>query len=170
MDEGAAGGMSDNRFSFDMPEDKIEKFWKSVDRSGDCWLWCAGKDSGGYGVFSVGHVGRKAHRISWFLANGRIPEWADVCHTCDVTNCVNPAHLFLGTARDNILDMERKGRARHPRGEEGGRAKLTEQDVRRIRDAAFAKHGDKVNLAREVGISRAVVWAIRQRKTWRHVE
>lgn len=74
-----------------------------------CWLWNGSSLERGYGRFR----GSLAHRVSWVLHNGPIPDGMHVCHRCDVTACVNPAHLFLGTALDNIRDMHAKGRDRN---------------------------------------------------------
>ena len=106
-----------------------ERFWERVNKTSSCWLWTASTNKNGYGKFRDArwaHV--TAHRFSWILANGPIPEGLWVLHRCDVPGCVNPDHLFLGTARDNNLDMMKKGRGRWipPR-------KLTEDDVRAIR-------------------------------------
>lgn len=77
-----------------------------------CWIWQSATN-GVYGVFSMKSLGFKtiyAHRASWVLFHGDIPEGMHVCHHCDTPLCVNPAHLFLGTAKDNIKDMFSKGR------------------------------------------------------------
>ncbi len=95
----------------------IARFWAKVDRRGpdECWLWTASTLAGRYGQFTIGsrltriqHV--YAHRISYAMANGGIPEGGHVLHCCDVPLCVNPGHLFLGTHTDNMQDASAKGR------------------------------------------------------------
>lgn len=89
------------------PEDR---FWAKVDRSGDCWMWTAGRDRNGYGVFR--HEARqwRAPRVAWTFTYGDIPAGLVVMHSCDNPPCVNPAHLSLGTSGDNARDAARKGR------------------------------------------------------------
>lgn len=101
------------------------RFWKHVDKKGptECWLWTGCLYHYGYGQFNY----EGAHRFSWKLVNGPIPNGQYVCHTCDIPICVNPDHLFLGTAKDNFHDAIRKGRT--PRGENQRSAALTEKEV-----------------------------------------
>lgn len=91
-----------------------ERFWAKVDRSlgnDACWLWIAGT-SGGYGMFTISKHRDRAHRISFRIHCGPIPDGMLVCHRCDQPLCVNPTHLFLGTISDNAQDKIHK--ARHP--------------------------------------------------------
>ncbi len=93
-----------------------ERFWPKVDRRGpdECWEWKAARQAEGYGKMFTTNRCRpeRAHRVSWVLHHGPIPDGMFVLHRCDNPPCVNPAHLFLGTNLDNIEDMGRKGRHR----------------------------------------------------------
>lgn len=89
-----------------------------------CWEYQAARSPRGYGTIGVMGKTRRAHRVAWELANGPIPEGLLVCHHCDNPPCCNPAHLFLGTDKDNVADMRAKGRGRALSGEEWRRVNL----------------------------------------------
>jgi hypothetical protein len=81
-----------------------ERFWPKVEKTGTCWLWGGARDRGGYGVFE----NQKAHRVSYVLSGGTIPEGLQLDHLCFVRHCVNPEHLEPVTAKENT----RRARAR----------------------------------------------------------
>lgn len=89
-----------------------QRFWAKVDQRGpdECWPWKLSCDRYGYGA--IRHAGKQtgAHRVAWEMANGRAPGGMCVCHRCDNRRCCNPAHLWLGTHRDNMIDCAAKGR------------------------------------------------------------
>lgn len=111
--------------------DDVRRFWSYVARDiGDhCWLWIGARDKDGYGVVQLQGKARKAHRVAWNLANGRIPDGLCVCHSCDVRNCCRPSHLWLGTNDDNMNDCTAKGR--RPAGERNGTKTRPERVARR---------------------------------------
>jgi hypothetical protein len=94
-----------------------ERFWSKVHKTPTCWLWIAAKFSNGYGHFYLEGRHCLAHRVSWELLVGPIPDGLLVCHNCpdgDNPGCVNPAHLWLGDDKANVQDMMRKGRFKSP--------------------------------------------------------
>lgn len=152
-----------------------DRFWEKVEKTDTCWVWVGAKTPGGYGVIGMGGkdgVQTTAHRISWELHFGSLPADQVVCHRCDVRACVRPDHLFLGTQAENLTDASRKGRLVGNRGlfkgEASMNAKLTEADVVAIRTRWAA--GEKPPaLAVDYGVSPALIYAVVQRKAWKHV-
>jgi len=151
-------------------------FWAKVNKTETCWLWTAGQmGSSGYGTFSVrtptGTKSIRAHRYSYEMTNGPIPEGMHVLHRCDTPLCVRPEHLFLGTPLDNARDKVAKGRMRRGdfKGEANGHAKLTAEIVRAIRSRP-AVRGSQAAMAREYGITPQTVQDIIKRRIWKHVQ
>lgn len=181
----------------------LERFWSKVRKSDEadgCWVWTGGKSREGYGQIFVSH-GKyaKAHRCSYEIEYGPIPEGLDCLHRCDNPPCVRPEHLWLGTAKDNSRDMYEKGRqstvrarperlARgdrhgsrtHPeslvRGSQHYRSKLTEEKVAAIREEwkRRAETEARGKLSREMalrhGVSHSTIEQVVYRLTWTHVE
>jgi len=158
------------------------RFWSKVRKSATCWNWIATKNADGYGNFRSGSRVLKAHRVSYELTHGPIPEGLFICHHCDNPACVNPSHLFLGTNRDNVVDMYSKGRGNSPRGkrhgaythperlsrgERHGMAKLDDDKVRAIR--ILAVEYMQTDIARHFGIGGSAMSAIVRGRTWTHV-
>lgn len=143
-----------------------DRFWSKVQKTDGCWTWTASKDSCGYGTFRLSGKIRKAHRVSYELSHGPIPDGMHVCHRCDVPACVNPSHLFLGTHADNMADMAAKGRATPPKGAEHHSAKLTEVQVVYIRWLFASGLMKQRQLAESFGVSRGLIGHISQRRKW----
>ncbi len=139
-----------------------ETFWSKVIRGEDCWEWVAARTQAGYGRFSAHDY---AHRYSWELHNGPIPEGMFVCHRCDNPPCVRPDHLFVGTARDNVHDAVAKGRFLH--GETSTSSKLTTADVIDIRHRVARESIS--DIARRFGVERSHIRSIVAGRRWAHV-
>ena len=90
------------------------RFFSKVQKTNSCWLWKACISRNGYGIFGIGDNNRNyAHRVSYFLHNGKIPKDRLILHSCDVKHCVNPKHLELGDHSKNIQDAWDRGLRRH---------------------------------------------------------
>ncbi len=150
--------------------DRFEDKYMPEPNSG-CWLWMGAKSPSGYGKICLGSRVEdgtaRAHRVSWELYKGPIPNGALICHHCDVPLCVNPDHLFCGTPKDNTQDMIRKGRRVQSdvRGERCGRAVLTEIDVLDIR----TKRVSNADFSQIYGVSSSTISKIIHRSRWGHV-
>lgn len=145
---------------------EIERFWSKVDRPAPdaCWEWQAGKFSQGYGAT---HISRKvvyAHRVSYEIHNGPIPDGLFVCHSCDNPACVNPAHLWLGTQAENMHDCQAKGRSARKAARRN--VPLTDAEVQAIRE----RSGERGSaLAKEFGVSPSLISRIIHRTRWTHI-
>lgn len=192
-----------------------DRFWSFVSKSDDegCWEWSGHRDKNGYGTLAISSRPVGAHRVSWTINYGPIPDGLCVLHRCDNPPCVRPDHLFLGTSQDNTIDMIRKNRQvdrrilreialarestrgdrhysrtrpellargdrngsrRHPekrpRGSDNALAKLSEADVRRIRETYALGGVTQKSLALSYGIGQARVSEIIRRVAWGHVK
>lgn len=128
-----------------------------------CWLWTAAADDLGYGRFTMPPARTVlAHRASWMLYRGPIPPGRFVCHHCDMPCCVNPAHLFVGVAQDNVSDMVAKGR--NPKRTTNGRALLSEVEVRLVR--AACGFISRQALSEILGVHRTTVSLIARGVNW----
>lgn len=147
-----------------LTEAELARFEAKIDRPADgCWLWKASKMHGGYGAFRLRGATIKAHRVSWILNRGDIPEGLLVCHHCDTPACVRPGHLFLGTDKSNAVDRNMKGRT--VRGAASPAAKITEAQALAIRKTP-GRHAD---IAAWFGVSKSLVRGIKAREFWAHL-
>lgn len=166
-----------------------DRFWGYVDKTaGGCWLWTGHKHPRGYGVIGSGPPDKKllrAHRVSWTMLRGLIPDGLEICHNCpdgDNPGCVNPDHLFLGTHQENMHDASMKGRMawtnekllrldpeRRPRGERNTNAKLTDQAAREIKSLLAEGKLSLRAIGQRYGVSCKPILRIKQGRAWTHV-
>ena len=148
------------------------RFWGKVKKTRTCWLWQGAPNQKGYGQTT--YAGRKnlvVHRLIWMMNFGHIPDGMEVCHKCDVRNCIRPSHLFLGTHLENMQDCVAKDR--HTRGARNQHAKLTDEQVREIK-RDFLRTGFKWTNADELSaryqIGKGQILAIARGDSWKHVK
>lgn len=133
-----------------------ERLWRRVlKHPGGCWEWTGAKNSAGYGHLYWGGRLVYAHRLAWEMEHGPITDGLCALHACDNPACVNPAHLFLGTKRDNRFDCLAKGRAKK---------KLNPALVQRVRAMLPSSTLDEIAL--EVGVSAQTIRKVRDGKVW----
>jgi len=143
------------------------RFWAKVQKGEGCWEWQA-STARGYGQMGtmVGgrHVTYRAHRLSWAVHNGPVPQGMDVCHRCDNPPCVRPDHLFVATRQGNLADASDKGRTAS--GVRNGHSRLSAVDVARIRErVALGERSSDV--AADTGVSYSHVRDLINHRRWR---
>ena len=151
-----------------MTEKDTARFLKKIAPAkwDDCWLWTDKPDTYGYGQFCLNGKKPRAHRVSYELFEGKIPDGLIVRHTCHRPLCVNPAHLIVGTQQDNMDDRQRAGR--QAKGETNGRAKLPDSAVREIRD--LAGRFTQREIGEMYGVSQQQISLIINNKTWKEIK
>lgn len=150
----------------------MSRFMPKIKRQEDgCWIWIAGGHPTGYGRFGLTSKQVEfAHRASWRLFRGEIPRGMFVCHHCDVRRCVNPDHLFIGSALDNMRDASRKNRIVMPKAnyrsdETHQVAKLTNRQVKQIRASSLSNK----ELAGLFNVRPSTIWMARTGRTFKEV-
>jgi hypothetical protein len=169
-----------------------ERFWKYVQKTDRCWIWTGSVfKATGYARTFINGKGRNAHRISYEMTYGPVPNGLMVLHDCDrfyapgdisYRRCIRPDHLFLGTAADNMADCKQKGRhafglrngaytkpESRRRGETSGMSKLTDAQVIEIRSRYKAGGISQETLGREYGVTQGLIGFIVRGVTWRHL-
>lgn len=160
----------------------INLFWSKVIKQPGCWSFNSAKDKDGYGAFSYKlensnkYIKAGAHRFMLLINGHIIPKGYVVCHKCDNPSCVNPDHLFIGTPADNNLDKKLKGRDRAPKGEQQGKASITDDIARKIKAEAVVgwrvgyNNGSNISaVAAKYGVKRELVRRIARGELYKHI-
>jgi predicted XRE-type DNA-binding protein len=174
------GGKDMGFFKLIDTKDKyIKRFWGHIDvlSEDECWQWLKGTDKDGYGIYHIKGNSVRAHRFSYLLTKGAIPEGMLICHSCDNRKCCNPKHLWYGTGKDNSLDMASKQRQvfqKNPelaaRGETQGSSKLHNEDVIEIRQKYQSGGYTQQELASIYRVSQSAISAVVRNKYWIHLQ
>ncbi len=157
----------------------MKQFWSKVNKNGPvpahkpelgvCWVWIKGTKMG-YGAIKIGGKTLSAHRVSFMLEHGSIPEGMFVLHKCDNRKCVKPTHLYAGTQRQNNQDRARANRSDPREGVLSPLAKLTESqviEIRRLSEIGISQN--EIIRTLSLNVRRQQVGMIVQRKRWKHI-
>ncbi len=149
---------------------QIKGFWEGINilDKNSCWEWKRSVNKDGYGRTGVAGQDLIAHRVAYFLHYNENPMQLVVCHKCDNPICCNPHHLFLGTNKENTLDMVSKGR--NQIGENHIRAKITEEEVSKIKELYLTGNYHHPDLAKLFSISKRQIGRILRGEGWTHLE
>lgn len=144
-----------------------KRFWSKVNKTKTCWNWIAGKTIDGYGSFNIGHRMENAHRVSFKITYGDIPNGLHCLHKCDNRVCVNPEHLFLGTNSDNVKDRVIKKRSN--KGENVYLSKLNYKQVLEIKEM-LRNNILQLEIAKKFNVLPCTISKINIGLTWKHVK
>ena len=154
---------------------EANRFWSKVTKTDDgCWEWVGARTTAGYGAVNVDGRMRRAHRVAYELVIGAVPSGMNLLHSCDNRTCVNPAHLRFGTQRENMADMDSRGRRFTPfagqiqKGSRNRNARLDEAKVSQVK-ARLAAGEHHATIAADYGVHRATISQIARGHSWAHV-
>lgn len=137
-------------------KDWLPRFWTFVDRSGECWNWLGPVSWCGHGQFGIGTRKYYAHRLSYLISHHEIPENAHICHHCDNARCVNPDHLYAGSALTNVRDAYARHRIIPVSGDRHHRTRIADSELATIRQRLL--DGETApTIANDYGVSASTI-------------
>ena len=146
-----------------LTQGEIDQFWDTIDIGDEdaCWEWLGGHNGDGYGYYKC----QRAHRLAFSLVKGKPKHY--VLHRCNNRACCNPAHLYDGTHKQNMLDMAEacSHDGFNRKGEKHPKAILTNDEARIIKQSSETG----ISLARRFHVSPATISMIQHGKRWPHV-
>jgi hypothetical protein len=145
----------------------LERFWRRVDKTRDCWVWIGARSGGGYGQIGRDRLVHYVHRLSWTIHFGEVPDGLLVCHTCDNRVCVRPEHLFLGRKQDNNQDCASKFRGNGRKNSPV--ARLDDDEVLEIRAVYRAGGISQHALAARYDVAQMTISKIVRGETWKRL-
>lgn len=148
--------------------DEEALFWGNLDKKDSgCWEWSGKRNEQGYGRLWFRGKQIRAHRLSWSLINGLIPEGLDILHKCDNPSCCNPNHLYSGTDKDNANDRQARGRLIPRKGEDHHKSLLTWNQIGEIREFCENNPRSQRITAKRYGVKESVISKIVNGVTWK---
>lgn len=150
---------------------EFAKFWSRVHigPETECWVWTAGRHVHGYGTMRINKKDTNAHRASWEMMRGEIPEGLHCLHKCDNPSFCNPDHLFLGTHHENMSDRAAKNRTHRMDGTPRSNHRLTADQVQKVRSLYANSNLGCKEVAAEFGVTTNAIVVLIRGDTWTHV-
>lgn len=143
------------------------RFYSKINKTNTCWHWTGSKIKGGYGHFYKDGKNKKTHRVAYELEYGPFPENKIVCHHCDKRDCVRPDHLFLGTHKDNMVDMVKKGRSL--KGEKHPNAKLSDSEATKVISLYKERNLTQKEIGKIFNVSEGCIYSVLN-NNWLHIK
>lgn len=147
--------------------DPITKIFMKTTITDDCWLYNGSTGKDGYARFRYDGKYKVVHRFIYETFYGPLKKEQLCCHKCDVRNCINPAHIFIGSSKDNLQDMVKKGRSLT--GEKNHKCRIKEDDINKIIEMRKNKETLE-SIGKKFEVTKHAIYSILNGRTWKHLK